>query len=101
MDNQHKLIKGYRDLTHTEIDLMNRIKKNEETTMELVKEVKGILRVQEEMARQEGDDGTLHRHSIAEPQRWCAMAKSQLQVGFMQLVRAVAQPQSPNGNLEQ
>ena len=26
MDNQHKLIKGYRDLSEQEIDLMNRIK---------------------------------------------------------------------------
>lgn len=26
MDNQHKKIKGYRDLSQEEIDLMNRIK---------------------------------------------------------------------------
>lgn len=26
MDNQHKIISGYRDLSQTEIDLMNKIK---------------------------------------------------------------------------
>jgi hypothetical protein len=36
MDNQHKQIKGYRDLSQAEIDLMNRIKAHAEETRALV-----------------------------------------------------------------
>jgi hypothetical protein len=32
------------------------------------------------------------RHAIAEPLRWAAIAKTDIQTGFMALVRAVAQP---------
>ena len=40
MDNQHKKIKGYRDLSEAEIDLMNRIKDHAENTRLLLKTVK-------------------------------------------------------------
>ena len=40
MDNQHKKIKGYRDLSQGEIDLMNKIKAHAEATKELMTEVK-------------------------------------------------------------
>ncbi len=36
MDNQHKKIKGYRDLSQQEIDLMNRIKAHGEETKNLL-----------------------------------------------------------------
>ncbi len=32
------------------------------------------------------------RHNAAEPERWLAMARTDLQVGLMKLTRAVAQP---------
>jgi len=36
LDNQHKKIKGYRDLSQEEIDLMNKAKKMAEQVGELV-----------------------------------------------------------------
>jgi hypothetical protein len=99
MENQHRFVSGYRDLTHTEVDLINRIKKMEGDVMELVTEVKTVLKIQEDFARNDKDHDALFRLQVAEPQRWAAMAKTDFQIGFMELVRAVAQPQSPNGNL--
>ena len=42
MKDQHKKIKGYRDLSQDEIDLMNRIKQHAEMTADLLKEVKDM-----------------------------------------------------------
>lgn len=71
MDNQHKKITGYRDLSQAEIDAMNRIKA-------LANEVGATLD-----GLPEGVDG-----------RWVAIARTQLQQGFMAAVRAVARPES-------
>ena len=71
MDNQHKFIKGYRDLSQEEIDLMNEIKVHAESIRELVEQVQAYPGI--------------------DP-RWAAMGKSDLQKGFMFLTRAVAQP---------
>lgn len=72
MENQHKQIRGYRDLTQDEIDAMNTIKILGEQVGEFV----------ENMAGSVGD----------EDQRWVAIGKTHLQQGFMALTRAVAKP---------
>ena len=74
MDNQHKLIKGYRDLTQSEIDGMNSIKSLEVDTGNLFKQVSKI----------EGVDP-----------RALALAKTKLQEGFMWFVRSIAKPVDP------
>lgn len=71
MDNQHKLIKGYRDLSQEEIDLMNLVKGNAESIGKLI----------EHMETVEGLDG-----------RWLSIAKTDIQKGFMALIRSIAQP---------
>lgn len=71
MDNQHKQIKGYRDLSQAEIDAMNKIKSH---GVQL-----GILI--EELEKMAGID-----------QKWVALAKTELQTGIMYAVRSVAQP---------
>jgi hypothetical protein len=71
MDNQHKRIKGYRDLTQAEIDVMNK-------TKEKAAEVGALI---EELKVMPGID-----------QRWVAIATTDLQKGFMALVRGIAQP---------
>jgi hypothetical protein len=74
MDNQHKLIKGYRDLSQDEIDLMNEIK-----------------------AKGEELGALCDRLNSAHPAcdgHWVAIGKTHLQQGIMALVRAVARPQS-------
>lgn len=71
MDNQHRKIKGYRELSQEEIDLMNEIKSKGAELGELV----GRLRAQD------GID-----------QRWVSIGATDLQTGMMALTRSVAKP---------
>ena len=74
VDNQHKKITGYRDLSQSEIDGMNSIKALEAAAGELFKQVGQI----------EGVDSRL-----------LALAKTNLQQGFMWFVRSIAKPADP------
>ena len=71
MDNQHTLIKGYRDLSQAEVDAMNRCKAMAEDVGRLTCEVKLIPETDK---------------------RWVAIAVTDLQKGFMALIRAIAKP---------
>lgn len=71
MDNQHRKISGYRDLSADEIAAMNEVKAVAEQ----------VRAVQERIAAMPGIDG-----------RAVAIARTDLQTGFMWLVRAVARP---------
>lgn len=73
VDNQHKKIKGYRDLTEEEIALMNECKEVAETVGEL-----------------------WQRLSVTPSldQRWIAKGRTDLQTGFMCLIRGIAQPET-------
>lgn len=73
MENQHKHIKGYRDLSQAEIDLMNEIKTKGAELGELV-------------AKLRGTDGL--------DQRWISIGATDMQTGLMALTRGVAQPTS-------
>lgn len=73
MDNQHQKIKGYRDLSQAEIDLMNDAKAKAEEVGKLI-------------------DVLNNMQSISVDKRWLAIAKTDLQKGFMSLVRSIAQP---------
>lgn len=103
MDNQHKKIKGYRDLSQTEIDLMNKVKEKGIELMALVAEVQGYLKQQSGEANaklvtlttgepSEEAQSEVDRLNGAEPLRWAAIAKTDLQTGLMALTRSVAQP---------
>lgn len=74
MDNQHKKISGYRDLSQAEIDGMNSIKALEAEAGELYKRISQI----------EGADP-----------RALSLAKTNLQQGFSWFVRAIAKPADP------
>lgn len=76
MDNQHKLIKGYRDLTQGEIDAMNEAKALAEQVGALVAKL----------------DGGVVSRDVDPDKRWLAIARTQLQQGFMALTRAIAKP---------
>lgn len=89
MENQHQLIRGYRDLDANEIDLINEIKAAEARIGTLYQRVAEHLALQRDRA---GADK--QRIAAAEPARWLAMARSDLQIGFMKLTRSVAQPVS-------
>ncbi len=73
MKDQHKKIKGYRDLTQAEIDAMNAVKDEGERLHLLIEE----MRENEEL-----------------DQRWISIAETHLQQGIMAAVRSVAKPDS-------
>jgi hypothetical protein len=82
MENQHRKIKGYRDLSQAEIDIMNKIKATGEQVRELLN---GIS-----YGNPSGGEAP---EGIADA-RWLAIAKTDLQKGFMSLVRSIAKPES-------
>ena len=71
MKDQHKMIKGYSDLSEAEIKDMNTVK---------------------EMADRTG--GLVERLFIVEDYdtRWIAIGRTDLQKGFMSLLRGIAKP---------
>lgn len=73
MENQHRKISGYRELTETEIDLMNEIKTKEKELGELLGRITCVPNID---------------------QRCLALARTKLQEGCMWLVRSVARPES-------
>ena len=95
MENQHRKIKGYRELSQPEIDLMNRIKAKGAELLELHSELLLHLQAQQTAAKcliEQLPEDELQRFTAAEPFRWAAIAKTDIQTGIMALVRAVAQP---------
>lgn len=71
MENQHKKIKGYRDLSEAEINLMNEAKALAEKCGDLILKLR----------QTEGLD-----------QRWVSVGATDLQKGFMSTIRGIAQP---------
>ena len=88
--DQHKLIKGYRDLTQIEIDLMNRIKAFGPQLQELINDVNQHLYTQYD----NGDRDECTRIEAANPIKWLQDGTLELQKGLMSVTRAVAQPMS-------
>lgn len=73
MENQHKKIKGYRDLTQEEIDTMNMVKERGQDLELLIAAMK---------------------KTKSFDQKWVEEAELALQKGIMFAVRAVAKPNS-------
>ena len=71
MENQHRQIKGYRELSQTEIDLMNEIKIKGAELGELVSKLQSTESLD---------------------QRWVSIGATDFQTGLMALTRSVAQP---------
>lgn len=71
MDNQHRKISGYRELSQDEINLMNEIK------------AQGVVL---------GDLVAKLRASAELDQRWVSIGATDLQTGLMALTRGVAKP---------
>lgn len=76
MENQHRKITGYRELTQAEINLMNEAKQREIEAL-------GLIERLQERFKAEGDSESL---------RWLSIAKTDIQKGFMALVRSIAKP---------
>ena len=71
MENQHRKISGYRELTEHEIALMNQIKAHGEALGDLVEQL---------------------RTTTGLDQHWVSIGATDLQKGLMALTRGVAQP---------
>lgn len=71
MENQHQKIKGYRDLSQAEIDAMNEAKALAEQVGVFIEGLKS----------KPGLD-----------QRWVSIGATDLQRGFMAVIRGIAQP---------
>lgn len=72
MENQHRAIKGYRELNESEIAAMNEIKMKGAELEQL------ILKMEES--------------SLEADKRWISIGKTHLQQGLMALTRAIAKP---------
>ena len=92
MENQHRKIKGYRELTQVEIDLMNEIKQQGLALDALLGKVHAHLSAQTVAAANAESKDEEHRIDDAQPHRWAAIARTDFQTGLMALTRAVAQP---------
>lgn len=85
MDNQHRKISGYRELSQEEIDLMNEIKAKGRELEELLEKARAFD------AR---DADIICVESVVyEAARWRAIARTHLQEGLMALTRSVAKPE--------
>lgn len=71
MENQHRQIKGYRELSQEEIDLMNEIKAKGAELGDLVKKLRDLP---------DAD------------QRWVSIGATDFQTGLMAITRAIAKP---------
>lgn len=78
MDNQHRKITGYRELSQEELDLINEIKAQGVALDALVTKL--------QQANFAG--------GAKADQRWVAIGKTDLQTGLMALTRSIAQPTS-------
>ncbi|WP_321953129.1 Acb2/Tad1 domain-containing protein [Paraburkholderia bannensis] len=104
MDNQHKKIKGYRDLSQQEIDLMNEIKAKGEELRALVAKIAEVavpkleadpapVGEREQDALTEGKPWSVETEGD-DPLFWLRYADSSFRCGVMYAVRAVAKPTS-------
>lgn len=73
MENQHRKITGYRELSQEEIDLMNEVKQHGAQLGGLIAKL---------------------RATPSLDQRWVSEANTDLQKGIMCAVRAIARPES-------
>lgn len=102
MENQHRRISGYRELTQAEIDLMNEIKALGPQIESLTDRIRAHIDGQYEKAKQDAATGVEvlmqnaedenARLLAADPYKWLNWGRDSMQSNLMLLTRAVAQP---------
>lgn len=101
MENQHRKITGYRELSAEEIDLMNQIKENGEELGRLINKMEArnaaeSSQIQDEHVRINDPELFIDNMNAAascqQAIRWTGIGKDSIQLGLMALVRAVARP---------
>lgn len=86
MENQHRKINGYRELSQEEIDLMNEVKQLGVTAESV------LVKIQNHVMKQYADDSNEERLYSADPLEWLERGTHELQTALMKITRAVAQP---------
>lgn len=84
MENQHEQIKGYRQFTPEEINLINLIKQKGDELEELCVMLGAQAQLNEEINSPEYRDAP----------RWVAVGKTHIQQGLMAWTRSVGRPES-------
>ncbi len=79
MENQHRKIKGYRELGQEEIDLMNEVKQK---GIELGELVNKLIEISNPFSAED-----------SQPLRWISIGKTHLQQGLMALTRSIENPE--------
>lgn len=74
MENQHRKITGYRELSEEDIHLMNEFKRLQSTILNMIHDV------------------SLEPQAESDTLRSCALAKTNIQQGVMWAIRAVTKP---------
>lgn len=97
MDNQHRQIKGYRELSQEEIDLMNEIKQQGVTLGSLVEKLeqmqaKELSALPVDTAMSSHAEFSAALACVREAEEWTREGKMSLKKGLMALTRAVARP---------
>lgn len=92
METPKTLPVGYRQLTPPEMDLVNKIKAYGMELEKLILEVETHCGEQFNAAVSAKQPEEIERLRYASPQRWVAIARTEMQQGLMALTRAVAQP---------
>mgnify|MGYP000688655440 CR=1 FL=1 len=82
MENQHRKISGYRELSQEEIDLMNEVKAHGAALEATLKKIRAHL------SAIPGPGST----DVYEASRWVSISATHLQQGLMAATRAVAKP---------
>lgn len=97
MENQHRKINGYRELSQEEIDLMNEVKAMGPQLQALTTKIRQHIERQRETVTDrfqdpEAQQAELARLDAAEPMKWANWGHDSGQTVLMYLTRAVAQP---------
>lgn len=87
VENQHRKITGYRDLSEAEIALMNEIKAHEKATADLHRRVVAVIGPPA--------DHDIYDEGVSRRRRQAAIARNEFEHAFMRLVRVIANPLTP------
>lgn len=103
MENQHRKITGYRELSQAEIDTMNEIKAKGEELRALVAKISTLIQPAPVALTpaSPGDEAAIGEltstpieHEADDPLYWLRYAEGSFRCGVMYAIRAVAQPTS-------
>lgn len=86
MENQHRKITGYRELSQEEIDLMNEVKAKGVELAVLIHKINNFN-------SNTKDEATANAVLGSQANRWVNIGRTDLQTGLMALTRAVAKPE--------